>query len=153
MKVPCLLGEEAAWESEPPRAVPTLYLFYDDSTPCVILCIVTSNYFWNKNAREMSYSFQKAHSYLINSLQIREKMFTETKIQSSFLGIRLKFQMKDDKSALPRSSEANSAELGRVAHEDISPENSIKIRLSIGFCSDIRPYEGCSQLLTSFSIY
>lgn len=101
----------------------------------------------------MSYSFQKAHSYLINSLQIREKVFTETKIQSSFLGIRLKLQTKDDKSALPRSSEANSAGLGRVAHEDTSPENSIKTRLSIEFCSDIRPQEGCSQLLISYSIY
>ena len=34
----------------------------------------------------MSYSFQKVHSYLINSLQIREKMFTETRIQSAFPG-------------------------------------------------------------------
>lgn len=60
----------------------------------------------------MSYSFQKAHSYLINSLQIRGKMFTETRIQSAFLGIRLKHWMKDDKSALPRSSEAHNAGLG-----------------------------------------
>lgn len=56
-------------EREPPKSILTLYLFYnDDSTPCVILCIATPNYFWNKNTREISYLFQKAHSYLINSL-------------------------------------------------------------------------------------
>lgn len=99
----------------------------------------------------MSYSFPKVHSYLINSLQIREKMFTETRIQSSFLGIRLNHQIKDDKSALPRSSEANSAGLGWVALDGTSLGNSIRTRLSVHFWPDARSWEVCSHLLASCS--
>lgn len=68
----------------------------------------------------MSYSFQKAHSYLINSLQVRGKMFTETGIESSFPGIGLKRHMRDAKSALPRTPEANSAGLGPAPRQGTS---------------------------------